>query len=287
MFYAGGHQLDSKTLALFVAASGASLLGLLDDLKGLSSRTRLLGYSILSLGFMSFVRYSETMAQADETTTLTGLVFLTSALWITWGINFFNFMDGINGIAAVQALVSFGAYALYNDLSSSGLFALLIVSFAATAGFLPSNFPKARIFMGDSGSVLLGFLSVGAPLLFTSGKTEFSLLLRWASLAPFFFDSTATLIRRVYLGEKWTDGHNTHSYQILAKKWGSHVGVTALYGAGAILCSTWQLIGEVGIKQRWLFIMCSFFGAVFCIWLIKLQLDLVWKTRWQKKAVGQ
>lgn len=140
-------------------------------------------------------------------------------------VNIWNFMDGINGLATTQAiLVGLGAawmlpapYALSGWLLAAGC-----------AGFLPFNFPRARIFMGDVGSGALGYLVAGL-LALGLGVTDRAPVL-WLMLpAVFLADSGFTLFSRVLKGEQWMQPHTQHLYQRFVKREYSHAAVTLGY----------------------------------------------------------
>lgn len=140
--------------------------------------------------------------------------------------NVWNFMDGIDGIASTQALLVGLAVAL----AATGVamwWAWALV--AATLGFLPFNFPKARIFLGDVGSGALGF-ALAALLVQGLVAAPGVHPLLWA-LPPsaFLIDASLTLAGRVLRGESWWRPHALHAYQRWARLRGSHVGVTVAY----------------------------------------------------------
>jgi UDP-N-acetylmuramyl pentapeptide phosphotransferase/UDP-N-acetylglucosamine-1-phosphate transferase len=139
-------------------------------------------------------------------------------------------MDGINGIAAGQGSITAAGTALITGLaakswdSSVVLGAVVIVG--ACAGFLPHNFPKARMFMGDVGSAPLGFL-LAFLALWAAKEHGWWLLIPLAWLhANFVLDTGITLVRRVLRGEKWYDAHREHFYQRLIRSGKSHAFVT-------------------------------------------------------------
>jgi len=150
-----------------------------------------------------------------------------AVLGIVWALNLFNFMDGIDGIAASEAVFVTLAGALLGlrqggntDLSSLGL-----VLAAACAGFLLWNWPPAKIFMGDVGSGYLGY--VIAVLALASTRDNPIALWVWLILGGVFFvDATVTLVRRVIRGEPIHQAHRSHAYQWLARRWASHAKVT-------------------------------------------------------------
>jgi len=140
-------------------------------------------------------------------------------------INIWNFMDGINGLAACQAvLVAVGAAVL---LPFPYALAGLVVA-AACLGFLPFNFPNARVFMGDVGSGALGYVMAGL-LALGLGVTEVATPL-WLMLpAVFLVDAGFTLLMRMLKGERWMQPHTQHLYQRLVKRERSHLFVTGCY----------------------------------------------------------
>ncbi|AXK71714.1 lipopolysaccharide biosynthesis protein [Lysobacter sp. TY2-98] len=142
-------------------------------------------------------------------------------------VNVWNFMDGIDGIAASQAaLVAIAAIAVGRGLSGS---AIAVVVAAACMGFLPFNFPRARIFMGDVGSGALGF-AITMLVAETGRRSMIDGLRLLLPLSPFLVDATMTLARRVIRRERWWQAHAQHLYQGLARKYG-HGRVTAGYAA--------------------------------------------------------
>jgi UDP-N-acetylmuramyl pentapeptide phosphotransferase/UDP-N-acetylglucosamine-1-phosphate transferase len=139
--------------------------------------------------------------------------------------NIWNFMDGINGIAASQAtLVAAGLALLLGG--TWGWLALALA--AACLGFLPFNFPKARVFLGDVGSGALGF-ALAALLVVTWKRSDIPMPLLLLPLSAFLVDSGLTLLRRVVRGERWWAAHAQHAYQRWASRLGNHTPVTLAY----------------------------------------------------------
>jgi Fuc2NAc and GlcNAc transferase len=141
---------------------------------------------------------------------------------IAWCLNLFNFMDGINGMAAGEAvIVGAAASVLLLAAGASGVALPAMLLSAAALGFLPWNWPNARIFMGDVGSNLLGFVS--GVLAVASENARGLPLLAWAVLAAvFIFDTTITLVRRVRRGERLHHIHRRHAYQRAVQTGYSH-----------------------------------------------------------------
>ena len=143
-------------------------------------------------------------------------------------INVWNFMDGIDGLAASQALlVALGCAMLAGNGGEAWLPLALA---AACAGFLPFNLPRARIFLGDVGSGSLGYLLAVLVARQSVPDPETGLLLL-IPLSAFLVDATLTLARRVLRGEHWWLPHTQHAYQAWVRRCGRHGRVTAAYAA--------------------------------------------------------
>lgn len=174
-----------------------------------------------------------------------------SLLFILWMINLYNFMDGMDGLAAGMAVIGFSFFALFGWVAGNPLFfGLSLVVAAASAGFLLYNFPPARIFMGDVGSSVLG-LSAAALSLWGAQDGIFPF---WAAIlvfSPFIVDATITLVRRLVHGERVWQAHKTHYYQRLVQRWGHRK--TVLYEYGLMLaCGTtalWALGADVAMQR--------------------------------------
>ncbi|UII73117.1 glycosyltransferase family 4 protein [Pseudomonas sp. HN11] len=152
--------------------------------------------------------------------------YVVGAVYLVWMLNLYNFMDGIDGIASVEAICAcLGAILLYWVAGFEQLIWLPLVLSMAVSGFLFWNFPPARIFMGDAGSGFLG-MTLGA-LSVQAGWASSNLLWAWlVLLGVFVVDATFTLIRRVSLGEKFYVAHRTHGYQYASRHFGKHLPVT-------------------------------------------------------------
>jgi UDP-N-acetylmuramyl pentapeptide phosphotransferase/UDP-N-acetylglucosamine-1-phosphate transferase len=158
-------------------------------------------------------------------------VALVGFIWITGYTNSFNFMDGINGLAATQAVLTGAGTALVAlRAGSSPLDPAVILCFivaGSAAGFMPHNFPRARMFLGDVGSVPLGFLL--AVLAFWLARDIGWWILGLFALlhANFILDTSVTLARRFLRRENWLEPHREHFYQRLVRSGRSHAIVTS------------------------------------------------------------
>jgi UDP-GlcNAc:undecaprenyl-phosphate GlcNAc-1-phosphate transferase len=158
-----------------------------------------------------------------------------SVFWLAGMTNAYNFMDGLNGIASVEAIVCGATMASLAMQSGDGpAAALALVLAAAALGFLPWNLPSGSIFMGDTGSTTLGFLF--AALVLRLAHHGVSPIAAALPLLPFLLDSGITLARRLARGERVLTAHRSHFYQRLQQQGWSHAAVTSLYGVLAVCC---------------------------------------------------
>lgn len=157
-----------------------------------------------------------------------------SLLFIIWMVNLYNFMDGMDGFAGGMACIGFATLALMGWLAGSSdyCFAALLVCMAS-AGFLPFNFPPARLFMGDLGSGSLGLL-VALFLLWAERAGLFRLWLGVLVFSPFIVDATWTVVRRTLRGHKPWEAHREHFYQRLVRLGWGHKR-TVLWGYALML----------------------------------------------------
>ena len=220
-----------------------AVVGLLDDLKPMSAPWRL-GIQTLMAASLLLVLGGESEMQrfADAWFSRT-LIYAFLLLVVVWWINLFNFMDGIDGLAAAQALFMLLAASTLLVWSRSGLLVdptlvwMLCIA-GATGGFLILNWAPAKIFMGDVGSIYLSFMVLSFGLLSIRNEllSVSTGLAIWAILgATFATDATITLITRILTTKRWYEAHRNHLYQRLARKFGDHRSVTLLYSAINIL----------------------------------------------------
>ncbi len=153
--------------------------------------------------------------------------YLVAVLGLAWCINLNNFMDGIDGIAAVEAICVAGGAALVLWLGGGDkhFVNLLLLLAAAVPGFLVYNWTPAKIFMGDACSGFLGFL-IGVLALVTSADGAMNVWSWLILYGVFVVDATYTLVRRIAGGARFYEAHRSHAYQILARKLRSHEKVT-------------------------------------------------------------
>lgn len=162
-------------------------------------------------------------------------------IWIVGALNIYNFMDGIDGIAGIQAVVAGVAWAIFGALLGAPYVAFVGAIVAAGAlGFLTLNWPPAKIFMGDAGSTVLGYMFAVMPMLIVveakeAGGFDRALLAAALVLWPFLVDGTFTIFRRLRNRENILKAHRSHLYQRLVIAGKSHQQVTLVYGALAVV----------------------------------------------------
>lgn len=208
----------------------------LDDLRGLPALLRLAVHVGVAAGVVAALGVNVPLPGplADSHWLAAGIM----TAWIVIHINYYNFMDGIDGLAASQSsLLGIGwmLTSLFHNSDSVILLGCLLL--AANLGFLLFNWPPARIFMGDVGSASLGFFAGILPLLSTSPSGtvafEFAGIVSW----PFIYDATATLTRRLFLRANLLQAHRSHYYQELVATGLSHRTVTMLYSGWTLACT--------------------------------------------------
>jgi len=230
---------------LWLALGGilpTAIVGWMDDHFSLPARVRIPAH-LVTAGAMVPLALSGSLP-----VDFSGVVWLLGAWWIfatVAAINVVNFMDGIDGIIALQAAV-FGVHlAVLSDTPQTTAFALAIAGSAG--GFLLWNWYPARIFMGDVGSGSLGALGmIGGLLVLREGSV--GMIPIFLPLAPLFADATVTLLRRAARGERLWEAHRDHLYQRLANGGWGHPRVTLLYGALAVVGS---IVSHAAVTDVW------------------------------------
>ncbi|MAT51888.1 MAG: glycosyl transferase [Porticoccaceae bacterium] len=202
---------------LSTGAAGLALIGFLDDRKDIPAKWRLamqLGVGTALLASFWQIPFTD----PGSPTWLRVFITLSCLFWLCWMTNLYNFMDGIDGLAASHTIAVSVALAVLCfqwdlDFPYEHLFLLLA---ASSAGFLILNWPPAKIFMGDTGSAYLGFVLAGLMLMIAATVPE----MLWSCLilpAVFITDSTVTLIIRIARGQLFYVAHRSHCYQNATK----------------------------------------------------------------------
>tara|TARA_B110000008_G_scaffold36588_1_gene33039 strand:- start:7160 stop:8212 length:1053 start_codon:yes stop_codon:yes gene_type:complete len=202
----------------------AALFGFIDDLINIRASRKLLVQVFLSV----WVLFWFDGGPLSNIALIPNFIAVPlSIFFMVWMINAYNFMDGVDGMAVAGAVFVSGSLALvmlltHGSLEVTTLFLLLIMSIGA---FIVFNWPPASIFMGDAGSVFLGYV-FGSLILFTVMNVEI-IIWTWLTVFGYFFaDTTVTQIARVILVKKWYGAHRSHAYQNLARITDSHLKIT-------------------------------------------------------------
>ena len=259
-----GLSLHAQPSMAFVAAAvvGAIIttISFLDDIITIPSLPRLAGHFIVAgltlhmigLGLpaigLPFARF--------DLPPLVG--FIVGMVFVVGFVNFFNFMDGINGLGAAQGLWGGLTLAILlawgqggQEMGNSFLYGAAIAG--GSLGFLPHNFPKARVFMGDIGSTTIGFVLAVLTLLGARHGRIDGEPIPWVAfvmpLGVFLYDATFTLFKRILRRENFLKAHREHHYQLLVRCGWSHAKVTALQMGLMTLCSAGALLYAAGDDQ--------------------------------------
>lgn len=257
-------------LGLFVA--WAATMGWLEDIRPRPIRYRLLGQFGLALGVAFWLG---ALVRVELGPWLWENPWLWTALGVValvWLMNLHNFMDGSDGLAASQGVWSAACYALLffsADQQAWGAFAL--ATLAGYGGFLVWNRPVAKLFMGDSGSLLLGtIVGIFAYQAVSSGAGSLANCLMISAI--FVVDATTTLLWRISRGQRWYTAHAAHAFQRLIAAGLSHAQVLGVYMALNLGLVLPLLIGAlVWPKYEFLFGMGLIFVLVFGWWRIQRQ----------------
>jgi Fuc2NAc and GlcNAc transferase len=222
---------SSLCLALWGAGCIVAVTGFLDDHGHIAARWRLLVHFTAAAWGLYWLGGFPAPVIFGHVSALAWLGNIIAAIFIVWLLNLYNFMDGIDGLASVEAITSCcgGALIIWLVTPDSTGWMLPVMLASTVSGFLFWNFPPARIFMGDAGSGFLGI--VLALLSVQSAWVDGRLFWVWLILlGVFIVDATVTLCRRIARGEKFYEAHRSHAYQYASRLFGAHLPVTLAVG---------------------------------------------------------
>ncbi len=229
-----------------------------DDLMGLPTAARLAAHAAAAGALVWYVL-----------SPMNPVALVVLALGVVWMTNLYNFMDGADGVAGGMALIGFGAYAVAAWLAGAPALAVACASLAAaSAAFLLLNFHPARVFMGDVGSIPLGFLAAALGLV---GWRD-DLWPLWFPLlvfGPFVGDATLTLLRRLARRERVWQAHRSHYYQRMVLMGMSHAQAAVLGYLAMLLCAAAALAGreQPPAQQAMAFGAASVALAAVALWV--------------------
>lgn len=284
-------RLDGTMLLILVAGASLAIVSFADDWKSLKPSLRFLCHTLAAVAELFALRavvpalaVSNTEAYALPAV----LAVVIGFLWFAGYTNAFNFMDGINGIAAGQAVVtSLGAVLLIKLQTGNWMqhdtptLGMLVIGGAAL-GFLPHNFPKARMFMGDVSSAPLGFL-LAVFTVWLAAKNGWWLMIPLALLhANFVLDTGITLLRRMVRGERWYAPHREHFYQRLLRSGKSHQFVTGVEMALQLVV----ILGMAAYVQGDVPVRLALAGMVLLLWAAFFSYAEIVFVRSQRRPVA-
>ncbi len=225
-------------IGFLLAAYSIALLSFLDDLHNYRFQVKLLLHCVAIIAVMLSGVVLDQLALPWLGLTELGLAgYALTFLWLLGLTNAYNFMDGIDGLAASTAIIVSAFFAIITFWQGSSFVYLASYTIlAGSAGFLLWNRPPAKIFMGDIGSTFLGFtLGCMAIIAARYDASHTSFLVMPLLLLHFIFDTMFTMARRILNGEHPAQAHRTHIYQLLVQSGHSHGRVTLWYAIAAVL----------------------------------------------------
>ena len=260
---AAGVALAQPGLAVTLgAALGLAVVFFADDVVGLPTLVRLAA----QLGAAAAVVVYQ-LGYAEPA------LFTVFLLAIAWYANLYNFMDGSDGLAGGMAAIGFGAYAAAAQVSGAGPFAALCASIAAAAlAFLAFNSHPARLFMGDAGSVPLGFLA-GALGIYGWSRGHWPIWFPLLVFAPFVCDATLTLLRRALRRERLWQAHRDHYYQRLVRMGFGHRGTALIEYSAMAACAVAALLAR---RQPATVQAATLAGVALAMIAVAVWVDLRW-----------
>jgi UDP-N-acetylmuramyl pentapeptide phosphotransferase/UDP-N-acetylglucosamine-1-phosphate transferase len=218
--------LGRGALELLLAAALVAFLGLADDRRPLSAGFKLAALGVVSAALVTVQGSFERLPLPSPLDVPLGAAAAPfTILWIVAVTNFFNFMDGLDGLAAGQVVLS--GLVAWTTSESADAATLGALAAAAAVAILPSNWSPARFFLGDAGSLFAGFLLATLPLLAPAHGSAAAAVVTETALGVFLLDPIVTLVRRARRGAPLFAGHREHAYQRLASPGASHAPVVA------------------------------------------------------------
>jgi len=246
----------------FLSGSILAVISLMDDLFSLKPAVRLTGQIVSAFLALFFLKGIDQIVILDWTISSNYILIPLIIITIVWFINLFNFLDGIDGYASIEAICMAAVIFLFTGNKLS----LLLI--ASIAGFLFWNWPKAKIFMGDVGSTQLGFILIVLGI-YLNNEAQFNLIY-WIILAsPFWFDATYTLFRRWKNNEKLSQAHKKHAYQRIVQ-----YGYTHLQTNLVLIALNFLMVIVIMVIIRFNFLTIPLFiSVVILLYLITRMVD--------------
>ncbi len=221
LFFAGWIAMEFA-LALGIGGLIVVIIGWIDDHRHIPALWRAISYFIAAGWAIVCLGGLERILLGSQVLSLGYMGTFLAIFWIVWLTNLYNFMDGTDSMAAIQAIcVGLLAGILFWLEGQYGVAIVCFVIAASSCGFLFWNWPPAKIFMGDVGSCTLGFC-FGVLAVIGEIEDTVPLVVWFILLAVFIGDATLTLLMRIMKGEKWYQAHKSHAYQRWVQMGASH-----------------------------------------------------------------
>lgn len=239
-WFIGSSADGAWPLVILGIAVAFGLLGLADDIRSLDASRRLVLQAGIVGAASPFV-----VGQISPPAIWVAPLLLLCTVWILSFVNAFNFMDGINGISALHVIVISTTWVVVGWIEGHGFLrgTALIVGFAGV-GFLPFNFPRAQVFLGDVGSYFLGaWIATTAVVALGAGIAPEAIA---APLVVYLADTSWTLARRLRTSQVWMAPHRDHVYQRLTSFGWSHTRSALMVATTSALCGSLGLIALRG-----------------------------------------
>ena len=262
-FPVAAFRADADMLVLLGCALFLALLSVLDDVRSLPIEVRLPAH--LAAALVAVLAIVPQAGIESAPAWVEGLLAVGAIAWMT---NLYNFMDGSDGLSGGMAAIGFASLAVAAGSHSLPLAWCAAAIAAASAGFLAVNFPPARVFLGDAGSIPLGFLAAGLGL---AGVVR-GLWPAWFPVlvfSPFIADATVTIARRALRREKVWRAHREHAYQrLVLSGWPKRrlalagFALMAAAGASAVAALRLEPMLQCGILAAWAVLYALLFLAI-------------------------
>lgn len=226
-FLAGAAETVVKYPAIAGGFFAMALLGFCSDRFNISILARIVFHVLIAVVMVWATGWPESLTIGGLVITFGGMGAVFCVIWLVAITNFYNFMDGIDGLAAMQGMIAGVAIAVFGVILGSGpLVPMGLVLSGASAGFLVLNFPPARIFMGDTGSYSMGLYIASFGIIDKRLAVPIAMV-----LGVFIFDASVTLVNRIIKGEEWYMAHRSHFYQRAVRLGYSHLRVMSILSA--------------------------------------------------------
>ena len=254
--------------AILIAATIIVITGVIDDMREISAKAKMLGQfaAALVIVFVGGIQIEFINLPFGGTIDFGLLGIPLTILWIVGITNAINLIDGLDGLAAGVSTIACITLAVMAMIMGNGfVIAMASILAAASLGFLLFNFHPAKIFMGDTGALFLGFMISVIALLGFKNVTIISFIIPVIMLGVPISDTFFAIVRRLRTGKKWSDPDKSHLHHCLLNQGFTHrqtvlviYGIAAMFGLAAVIFS-----------------MAKVWGALILITVILLAIELL------------